>query len=178
MPKDDRSLSSSGGKFSSLYDLTCMPFYFLNLDLQLIRLSAYVQDRAANENDNAIVNFPEIRQACLFLLSKIATTRKKEPNSISKHAFVDFLDVLLHAELFRLKIVEQADLALNTWHAYFTVEKPGEALSSEEARKLDAIIKSKDEWRTVYMKILQKTIALVRLGITSFLEQYCTDVSK
>jgi len=155
-----------------------MPFYFLNLDLQLIRLSAYVQDRAANENDNAIVNFPEIRQACLFLLSKIATTRKKERNSIPKHAFVNFLDVLLHAELFRLKIVEQADLALNTWHAYFTVEKPGEALSSEEARKLDAIIKSKDEWRTVYMKILQKTIALVRLGITSFLEQHCTDVSK
>jgi len=73
------------------------------------------------------------------------------------------MDVLLHAELFRLRVVERVDLALNTWNVYFTAQKPEEALPTEDAMKFDEIIKRKDEWRLIYFKILQKTIALVCL---------------
>lgn len=139
----------------------CPPFSTLAFELDYPL--GCVQYQAKKADDDAIADFPEIRLACILLLSKIAETSKNKPNSLPKHAFVDFLDVLLHAELFRLRVVEQVDLALNTWNAYFTTEKPEETLPTEDARKFDEIIKRKDEWRLIYFKILQKTIALVCL---------------
>ncbi|KAJ3570903.1 hypothetical protein NP233_g4096 [Leucocoprinus birnbaumii] len=126
-------------------------------------LTRYVQAKAEKEPNDVIVDYPEIENACRLFLSKIILIEEKEPNEIPKNAFANFLDVLSHAESFRLKIIEQADIALNTWNTFFMKEDPTQALSPDEAASLDTIIQSKDEWRTVYMKILKKTIALACL---------------
>ncbi|KAF5351715.1 hypothetical protein D9756_007523 [Leucocoprinus leucothites] len=126
----------------------------------LYDLTRYVQTKTAKEDDDIVANFSEVEKACRFLLSKIIAREEDDPNSIPKNAFANFLDVLSHAESFRLRIIEQAELALNTWHVYYAREDPTQALSLEEAAKLETILKSKVEWRTVYMKIMKKTITL------------------
>lgn len=116
-----------------------------------------------DEYDDAIATFPEVKLACRFLFATVVAIEEKTPHDIPKNAFTNFLDVLSHAESFRLKILEEIDHALSIWHECIMEEIPSRAqsLSREEVEQLEGISKTKVEWRKIFIKILKRTIASV-----------------
>jgi hypothetical protein len=117
-----------------------------------------VQGKATKEGEEVIANFKAAEQACRLIFSKIVIAQQS--NSIPRNALANFLDVLSFVEAYRRLIATKVEEAL-TWHVFCQKSAFDSALSQQEASKLEAIIKEKDEWRIVYMKILKKTIALV-----------------
>ncbi|KAF9453993.1 hypothetical protein P691DRAFT_718437 [Macrolepiota fuliginosa MF-IS2] len=128
-----------------------------NSDERFQQLIHYVHIKAAQEPDDAIVDFVLTEKACRLLFSKLLAAQKS--HDFSNNAFANFLDVLSNAESYRLSIAGQADTAL-VWHAYYSKEDPKQALTDKEAETLKEILDHRDEWRVIYMKIVRRTVAL------------------
>lgn len=110
----------------------------------------------AKQQPDIIVDFPKTNEACRLLFSRIAVQKSQSP----KAALANFLDVLSNAESYRNRIAEQAANAL-VWNKFYMGTEPESMLPVKEVEALQQIIKEKDEWRAVYIKIIRKTVALV-----------------
>jgi hypothetical protein len=162
-------------KFDNIVDLTrTCPSFLVKSNLSFFILG-HIKQKAAQEPNDAIANFPEIKLACRLLFDNIVAIEEETRHNIPKTAFANFLDALSHAESFRLKILEETDYALKNWH-YDPLEKKqidqAQALSREEVELLEGISKSKDEWRKIFMKILKRTVASVCLVSSPSSNQY------
>lgn len=121
--------------------------------------SGYVERKAAQQPENAVVDFVHTEKACRLLFSKYVAAKKSGVSPIN--ALPNLLDVVSNAEAYRLSIAHQADLAVNTWNVYFKSTEPKQALSKQDVEALNGIVESQAQWRKVYLKIVEKAIALV-----------------
>src|SRR5262249_7636931 len=106
----------------------------------------------------------------------------------STHAIPDLLEVIRQVEMYRLRIIDQAELALSIWQAYYEKENPERALSEEEATTMDQIARPERNWREVYLKVVDMFVGLVchhyflfqtsTLTNTHQKDLYCVFVSK
>ncbi|EKM80729.1 hypothetical protein AGABI1DRAFT_105688 [Agaricus bisporus var. burnettii JB137-S8] len=129
-----------------------------NLDAGLQELKNYVHLKVTQDQASTPVDFETTRTAYRHLFANFVAKRKAGDFSI--HAIPDLLEVIRHAESYRLRIIHQADLALNTWQIFFEKESPKQALPKSEADALGEVVNSKDNWRKVYMKVVDKLVGL------------------
>ncbi len=121
-------------------------------------LSGYVNSRVAREPEDCKADYIPTEKACRLLFSKILVGH--ESNNLFKNAFADFLDVLSSVESYRVLIAQEAETALH-WNKYWSGEDPKQVFPDKKVEELELIVKDQNTWRTVYMKIVKKTILLV-----------------
>jgi hypothetical protein len=119
----------------------------------------YVHLKAVQEPASTTVDFETAKAACHYLFHNFVTTQ--EAGNSSTHAIPDLLEVIRYVETYRLRIIHQAELALDPWQEYYKKEDPQKSLSEEEAALIDEIARPKVNWREVYLRIVDKLVGLV-----------------
>jgi hypothetical protein len=120
----------------------------------------YVRLKVVQEPATTAVDFETTKKACRHLFANFVTRQKA--GNLSTHVIPDLLEVIRHAEMYRLRIIDQADLALEIWQVYYKKEDPQKALSEEEATAIGKIARPEKNWREVYLKVVDKLVGLVR----------------